>query len=432
MASSGADIVGIFKKSRHPAEGMVSQKIMSRASESRESRRVRRIYEERPYPAADESALKDRRWRLAPTEWINALWRPGRQGAAPKRILVAGCGTGREALRLSRRFTRAQIVAVDFSPRSIGIAQDLQRGAPEMRGIRFIVADLVQKRLPVLVGGSFDFISCHGVLSYIPAPKRALANLARCLKPDGALYLGVNGADHSSVADRRFLAAFGFDMAEFSQRADLRSFLKLSDGVRDAHGLDRLANRKESYLAGDLFGSVIHNLPLSEWISIAREAGFHLQGSTSSYCALRRAMEDDFPRLLIPRSRAEVCELLDILCPAGFHRLLFTGQAPAKPPWLDHDALLGWRPVLTGLYKTRLPKKRRAWRQLRRVTLESKATNTGLDWQMPEWEVEILRQSDGSRTLRALLATIPVTVPPGVLQQQLYVLYQLLVIELFQ
>jgi len=52
--------------------------IMTSAQDSRDARRVRRIYEERPYPAADDRALTDTDWKLAPMEWINALWKPGR------------------------------------------------------------------------------------------------------------------------------------------------------------------------------------------------------------------------------------------------------------------------------------------------------------------------------------------------------------------
>ena len=99
---------------------------MTSAQDSREARRVLRIYEERPYPAADDRALTDTYWKLAPMEWINALWKPGREQSAPERILVAGCGTGREAFQMSRRFPRARIVAVDFSPRSISIARESQ------------------------------------------------------------------------------------------------------------------------------------------------------------------------------------------------------------------------------------------------------------------------------------------------------------------
>jgi len=56
--------------------------------------------------------------------------------------------------------------------------------------------------------------------------------------------------------------------------------------------------------------------------------------------------------------------------------------------------------------------------------------NTQLDWKMPEWELEILRRSDGKRTLGEILNGISEAVPPQLLQTQLYVLHQLLVITL--
>src|SRR3981081_2602296 len=102
--------------------------------------KIRQTYDKHPYPAADETALTKTSWKLAPMEWINILWKPGRREFAPERILVAGCGTGNEAFALRRRFPKAQMVAVDFSPRSISIAQNLQKRAPEMRDIRFLVA----------------------------------------------------------------------------------------------------------------------------------------------------------------------------------------------------------------------------------------------------------------------------------------------------
>ena len=404
--------------------------IMTSSQDSRDARRVRRIYEERPYPAADDGALTDMYWKLAPMEWINALWKPGREQSAPKRILVAGCGTGCEAFQMSRRFPRARIVAIDFSPRSISIAEGLQRGAPEMRNIRFAVADLANHRFSMVAGRDFDFISCHGVLSYIPKPERVLVNLDRCLGPDGALYLGVNGAQHHSVGGRQLLPAFGFDPTEFHDTRRLRKLLQFCDVIVGNRGFARIANKPAACLASDLFGPLIHNLPLSDWIRMARKAKLHFQGSYVAHHALRRASENDFPALLIPKSRPELCELVETLAPAGFHRLLFTRSSVVNPPWEHQEALLAWHPVLTSLYSFRLPKRSRSWQALRRVAFKSPATNTRVDYQMPEWELEILRQSDGKLPLAEILKQMPVTIPAGILRQQLFVLCQLLVIQL--
>src|SRR5258708_2040581 len=129
---------------------------MTRTTNSGQAKQVRRLYEEYPYPGAEEGALAKRRWSLAPMEWLAALWEPGRESSAPRRILVAGCGTGREAFLLRRKFPKAEIVAVDFSPRSISMARDLQQRPREMRDIRFLVADLLNRNLAGIIGRDFE------------------------------------------------------------------------------------------------------------------------------------------------------------------------------------------------------------------------------------------------------------------------------------
>ena len=66
--------------------------------------------------------------------------------------------------------------------------------------------------IPVLVdltGGDLDFITCHGVLSYVARPDRILEQFARCLSEDGAPYLGVNSETHHSRRWRDVLPSFG-------------------------------------------------------------------------------------------------------------------------------------------------------------------------------------------------------------------------------
>jgi SAM-dependent methyltransferase len=391
---------------------------------------TRKVYEKYPYPATDKSVLTSRRWNLAPMEWIQALWRPNDRVLDLRRILVAGCGTGREAFALQRRFPKAQIVAVDFSPRSIEIARGLQRSARAMRNIRFRVADLTSPNLGKITGNKFDFISCHGVLSYVPNPENVLRTLKKLLVADGALHLGVNGAEHFSVRGRSFLPDLGLDLQEPQEGPLLRNVLRLWDAVLEEKGTFPFAGFPIGYLAGDLFGPLIHNLPLRDWVRAASNAGLHFQASCSSWRALRAVMEGNHYKVLLPRSRSEVCELLAEIRPETFHRILFTRQSPVNPPWNDWDELLQWRPFLTRLYKVDLPKRGPSWTKLRRVIFKSEPMNTRLEWQMPEWELEILRRGDGEQTLGAILNRISDTVPPRLLREQLYVLYQLLVISL--
>lgn len=356
--------------------------------------------------------------------WIEAVWQPQ---APPGRILVAGCGTGAEAFALRHRFPNADIVGVDFSARSLAVAEAWQRRRRRLRPVRFIEADLqASSGLPRSVGRGFDLVSCHGVLTYLPHPERGLANLARCLSPDGALYLGVNGSSHRSVALRAALPHFGFVMDRFEDRPWLRQVLELYDAIVEP--LDRTARESVPYLASDVFGAIFHNLPLARWASMAQAAGLWLGASYSSYRDLRRAVTMGLSPRLVPRSRAEVSALLDLLQPAAFHRLVFTKRPAVNPPWSQPDRLIDWRLVPTRLFTAARPKTRST--RVRTIRFRSPATNTLVEYRMTPWQQELLRRGDGRRSLRSLLRGWGREIPPDELVAHLYVLYQLLIIHL--
>jgi SAM-dependent methyltransferase len=391
--------------------------------------KVREIYEQRPYPAANKRTLRGMRWNLAAMEWINAVWQPAQP--SPSRILVAGCGAGAEAFALCKRFPRSEIVAVDFSPRSISLARDLQMRTPGMQNIRFAVGDLASSNFARTAGRNFNFISCHGVLSYIADPERVLGNLAGCLAEDGALHLGVNGTTHPSANLRKVLPDFGFEMHTFQDAPQLRRILSLMDALA-GNGVIQLAKREPEYLAGDLFGPLILNLPLANWVKMARKAGLHLRGNYTSHRMLRSAINNGTCELLMPRSRADVAELLDILVPLPFHRAVFAKQPEARPPWEEPDKLLAWRPVVTpALRRYRWPKHRGSWNTFRNLKIKSPTTNTLIELRVPEWELEILRKSDGVLPLCAILAGVVPPPQPITLRRELYLLYHLALLNFF-
>jgi SAM-dependent methyltransferase len=130
------------------------------------SRKIRQAYEGLPYPAVDKEKALCPKWRRVLIDWIYVLWQPARR--TPDRVLVAGCGTGAEAFSLQQRFPGARIVGVDYSDRSLAIARKLQRNLPRSRQIQFVCADFAAKNFKETVGGEFDLISCHGVLTYVP------------------------------------------------------------------------------------------------------------------------------------------------------------------------------------------------------------------------------------------------------------------------
>ena len=378
---------------------------------------VRAAYELRPYPAVSGANLRRPPWRLPPWEWIQSV-APTVQ--PPRRILVAGCGTGLEAFALRRVFPEAEITGVDFAAHSIRIAQQLQRRLSGLRAIRFLRADLTSSQFQRRIGGEFDFISCHGVMSYLPTPVRALRNLARALTPAGSLYLGANGRAHFSENWRQFLPAFDFEMARWRggrrlwQHLDFTAALVGEDFVR-------ILQHGPSYLASDLFGPLIRNFALRDWVKICRQAGLHLRGCEGAQRRLWPAINSGSYELFLPRRRGEIAELLDTLTPSGFHALIFSRQPEVAPPWKDAAALLNWRPLRTERFR-RFKGPARGSRRLFRF--ENKVANISLDLRGAGWEVAVLRGSDGQRSLREILAALP-RVHGAALRSQLYLFYLL-------
>ena len=109
--------------------------------------------------------------------------RPGLPVAAD--ILVAGCGTGREAALTALAFPDAKIVAIDFSETSLAYARQRCAHIPTLE---FRLLDL--HRIADL-GLAFDFISCSGVLHHLPDPEAGWAALTAVLKIGGVMQIMV-------------------------------------------------------------------------------------------------------------------------------------------------------------------------------------------------------------------------------------------------
>jgi SAM-dependent methyltransferase len=104
--------------------------------------------------------------------------------AAPQRILEVGCGEG----ELAERFVRelgCEVVAIDQSERMVELTR--------ARGVGARVADV--QDLP-FGDGEFDCAIAAWMLYHVPDVDRALAELARVLRPGGRLVAVTNSAEH--------------------------------------------------------------------------------------------------------------------------------------------------------------------------------------------------------------------------------------------
>jgi predicted TPR repeat methyltransferase len=99
-----------------------------------------------------------------------------RQPAAGS-VLDVGCGTGLVGRALRARGFEGQLVGVDISQASLGIAQ--QRGTYDS----LEQADL-QQRL-AFDDDSFDAVVCVGVMTYLPEVEAVWREFARLARPEG-------------------------------------------------------------------------------------------------------------------------------------------------------------------------------------------------------------------------------------------------------
>jgi 2-polyprenyl-3-methyl-5-hydroxy-6-metoxy-1,4-benzoquinol methylase len=162
------------------------------------SLRVQSQYEESPYP----------RWfglRKTGTQTLQSLvsrlyphLNTHKIVQAP-RILVAGCGTGRHALRTAVRIKNSQVFAIDLSKNSLAYAK-MKALELDISNVEFAQADINELSDEI---GEFDLIECCGVLHHMADPERAWRHLSSFLNTNGFMKIAL----YSKLARQDVFAA---------------------------------------------------------------------------------------------------------------------------------------------------------------------------------------------------------------------------------
>ena len=181
------------------------------------SEAVRGMYEENPYP---RWFTVDREPALRLSEWLQRElpWIPPFPLASEPRVLVAGCGTGRDALWLASNIAGANVLGVDLSLTSLAHGRRMADRLG-VSNVEFRHGDIL--RLPVLAE-RFDCIASTGVLHHMREPLAGLRAVAKLLRPGGVMKLGFYSrrARESVTAAREFIGASRIA----STPADIRRF----------------------------------------------------------------------------------------------------------------------------------------------------------------------------------------------------------------
>jgi 2-polyprenyl-3-methyl-5-hydroxy-6-metoxy-1,4-benzoquinol methylase/tetratricopeptide (TPR) repeat protein len=156
------------------------------------SRKVARQYEVNPYP----------RWtslrRPPPGEEKRRLETFFGVGGlafmdAPYNVLIAGCGTGHQAVHWALSAPNAQVTAVDLSVSALAYACKMAERYGT-QNVEFQQADIQNLPSTPGIAGRFHIIECLGVLHHMADPYAGWRALIGCLAPQGKLLVGLYSA----------------------------------------------------------------------------------------------------------------------------------------------------------------------------------------------------------------------------------------------
>jgi 2-polyprenyl-3-methyl-5-hydroxy-6-metoxy-1,4-benzoquinol methylase len=192
------------------------------------SKAVQAQYEENPYPrwqALTRGAVQDIEQRVQ--RWCPGYVAPPELGG-PLRVLVAGCGTGMDAIDTALHLNNAQVTAIDLSRASLAYAMR-KAGEYGLENLQIRHQDILE-----FEGGDHPYhvIISNGVLHHMRDPAAGLARLVALLAPQGliklALYSQLARAPLMEAGER--IRASGFTPRE----SDIRDFRQqvLAEGAR--------------------------------------------------------------------------------------------------------------------------------------------------------------------------------------------------------
>ena len=178
------------------------------------SNAVRDQYEENPYP-----------------RWLNldiySQTKKQKEASRGKKILIGGCGTGRESINLATLFPNAEVLAVDLSLTSLAYGQ---RKAEEygVKNIKYMHADILDLHM---LDVKYDLIASAGVLHHMEEPRKGFEQFVNLLNPNGVLKIGVYSdlGRQAVIRCRDWIAENGWEPTTDNVRKFRTSILDLPD-----------------------------------------------------------------------------------------------------------------------------------------------------------------------------------------------------------
>ena len=118
----------------------------------------------------------------------------------PERIVELGCGAGRNAGELLKKYPQAHVTAIDYSPLSVEKAGEYNRESIAEGRCVVRQGDVSDLHLP---GESFDLATAFETVYFWPGIENCFVQVAKVLKP-GACFLICNESDGLDATGKKF------------------------------------------------------------------------------------------------------------------------------------------------------------------------------------------------------------------------------------
>ena len=151
--------------------------------------KIAALYDSNPYPRWTKGPLNLNVQNRSYAELFGLESCPGwrdEPGAEQRKMLVAGCGTGRHPTISAVFFPGLDVFGIDISASCLAYAR-MMAERMGLSNMRFAIGDIM--RLDEWTE-KFDIIECMGVLHHLDDPEAGLANLVGLLAPGGIIKLG--------------------------------------------------------------------------------------------------------------------------------------------------------------------------------------------------------------------------------------------------
>lgn len=119
----------------------------------------------------------------------------------PEEIVDTGCGGGKTAGELLKKYPKARVTAIDYSPLSVEQAAAYNKRA--VAAGRCVVQQQDVSAL-ALDGGKYDLATAFETIYFWPGLEKCFAEVARVLKP-GGYFMIVNKSDGRDATSQKFV-----------------------------------------------------------------------------------------------------------------------------------------------------------------------------------------------------------------------------------